>query len=194
MDPFKTLLLNAPGTAGSSVAITGGSINGTNIGATTPGTGAFTTVTASSTTASTTTGTGSIINSGGFGNAGAINAGGGITTTQSSTGLAELRATNSNASGYSGVGIVNTGASGRWWTIGVGGNTAGNASLRQKLYVYDETSAAIRSTMDTNGNYVLSTGDIELETIGKGVIIKSPDGTRWRVTVSNAGAMVVAAA
>jgi len=44
MDVFKTLLLSTPGAIGSSVAITGGSINGTNIGATTPGTGAFTTV------------------------------------------------------------------------------------------------------------------------------------------------------
>lgn len=46
MDVFKTLILSQPGEVGSNVAITGGSINGTNIGATTPGTGAFTTLSA----------------------------------------------------------------------------------------------------------------------------------------------------
>ncbi len=78
MDIFKTLLVSTPGAVGSSVAITGGSINGTNIGATTPGSGAFTTLTASgattltATTASTSTTTGALIVSGGVGVAKAI--------------------------------------------------------------------------------------------------------------------------
>jgi hypothetical protein len=82
MDIFKTLLVSTPGAVGSSVAITGGSINGTNIGATTPGSGAFTTLTASgattltATTASTSTTTGALVVSGGVGVAGAVWAGG----------------------------------------------------------------------------------------------------------------------
>jgi len=77
MDVFKTLLIDTPGTTGASVAITGGSINGTNIGATTAGTGAFTTLTASgattltATTASTSSTTGALVVSGGVGVAGA---------------------------------------------------------------------------------------------------------------------------
>lgn len=37
-------------------------------------------------------------------------------------------------------------------------------------------------------------GDLELFTAGQGVILHSPDGTRYRLTVSNAGALVVTAA
>lgn len=37
---------------------------------------------------------------------------------------------------------------------------------------------------------IVQTQDAEVETIGKGLVIKSPDGTRWRLTVSNAGAPI----
>lgn len=37
-------------------------------------------------------------------------------------------------------------------------------------------------------------GTIELMGSGVGVVMKSPDGTRWRLTINNAGAVVVAAA
>ena len=73
-----------------------------------------------------------------------------VSTSQSTTGLARLDARNSNASGYAGVQISNTGTSGRSWTIGVGGNTAGNASLKNVLYIYDETAGAIVRTIDAN--------------------------------------------
>lgn len=91
MDVFKTLIHSQPGAVGSNVAITGGSVNGTNIGATTPGTGAFTTLTASgtftasgdaavlSTTASTSTTTGALTVAGGVGVAGAGSFGGNVT-------------------------------------------------------------------------------------------------------------------
>jgi hypothetical protein len=36
-------------------------------------------------------------------------------------------------------------------------------------------------------------GDIEASAISKGVILKSPDGTRYRVTVANGGTLSVAA-
>lgn len=71
MDVFKTLIHSQPGAVGSTVAVTGGSINGTNIGATTPGTGAFTTLTASgattvtATTDSSSTSTGALVVTGG---------------------------------------------------------------------------------------------------------------------------------
>lgn len=37
-------------------------------------------------------------------------------------------------------------------------------------------------------------GDVEIVNTGSGVIVKSPDNTRWRITVSNAGAISIAAA
>jgi hypothetical protein len=39
----------------------------------------------------------------------------------------------------------------------------------------------------------VSAGDVEVDTIAKGVILKSPDGTRYRVTVANGGTLSVAA-
>jgi hypothetical protein len=33
-------------------------------------------------------------------------------------------------------------------------------------------------------------GDIEITEIGRGVILRSPNGTRWRVTVDNSGTLV----
>lgn len=36
----------------------------------------------------------------------------------------------------------------------------------------------------------LTAEDIEITTVGKGVIMKSPNGNRWRLTPSNAGASV----
>ena len=88
MDVFKTLIHSQPGAVGSNVAITGGSVNGTNIGATTPGTGAFTTLTASgvttltNTTAATNTTSGAVQVAGGIGVAGAGYFGGDILAGQ----------------------------------------------------------------------------------------------------------------
>lgn len=41
---------------------------------------------------------------------------------------------------------------------------------------------------------VTAAGEFETNIAGGGVVLKSPDGTRWRLTISNAGAVVVAAA
>lgn len=40
-------------------------------------------------------------------------------------------------------------------------------------------------------NKFITEEDIEITDTTKGVILVSPDATRWRVTVSNAGALVV---
>lgn len=37
-------------------------------------------------------------------------------------------------------------------------------------------------------------GDIECDTVGSGFIVKSPDSTRWRITVNNLGVLVTTAA
>lgn len=41
--------------------------------------------------------------------------------------------------------------------------------------------------------YVNAKGDVELPTIGTGIILKSPNGTRYRVTVTDAGALTTTA-
>ena len=43
---------------------------------------------------------------------------------------------------------------------------------------------------DSNGNIEVKAGDVYIENIGSGVIMKSPDGNCWRMTVDNAGSPV----
>jgi hypothetical protein len=74
---------------------------------------------------------------------------------------------------------------------GLGSNTAvlGNSSI---------TTTALRGnvgigTTAPSSKLQVSAGDVEVDTIAKGVILKSPDGTRYRVTVANGGTLSVAA-
>ncbi|MCR9052888.1 MAG: hypothetical protein ACE362_21700 [Phaeodactylibacter xiamenensis] len=64
--------------------------------------------------------------------------------------------------------------------IGVDGNVPTEiASFQKSNYVFS-TEGGIRST----------SGDIYIEELGKGVIMKSPNGNCWRVTVSNSGGFI----
>jgi hypothetical protein len=46
---------------------------------------------------------------------------------------------------------------------------------------------------NTQASFVLKNNDIEVEEIGKGVILSSPDGTRYRISVANGGTISIAA-
>jgi hypothetical protein len=46
----------------------------------------------------------------------------------------------------------------------------------------------------TEKSAIMGNGEFEHAVAGAGIVLKSPDGTRWRLTVSNAGALVIAAA
>lgn len=48
-----------------------------------------------------------------------------------------------------------------------------------------------REAVTARINRFITGEDIEVSTIGKGIILVSPNGTRWRVTVNNAGVLVV---
>lgn len=149
MDVFKTLIHSQPGAVGSTVAITGGSINGTNIGATTPGTGAFTTLSASSTSTLTGTVTTSTITgpattdltlSGGSsgaslvlgqGSSGAatftLPGSGGILATQTRNGQSVIRLTNASTGtgAFANLELVNSGFTGSLYQFGTGYTTSG---------------------------------------------------------------------
>jgi hypothetical protein len=67
-----------------------------------------------------------------------------------------------------------------------------------------ETDATGRMTITSSGNIGIgntsptsklqvTNGDIEVETIASGLILKSPDGTRYRVTAANGGTLSVSA-
>lgn len=75
-----------------------------------------------------------------------------------------------------------------------------DATRSRDLELFTLTNGAgVSFSMTTGGTTsrfakFFSTGDLELFTSGQGVILHSPDGTRYRLTVSNAGAVVVTAA
>lgn len=47
-----------------------------------------------------------------------------------------------------------------------------------------------QAELDVNG-VIMSSGRLELTTNGRGIVLKSPDGTAYRITVDNAGSLVV---
>jgi hypothetical protein len=48
-------------------------------------------------------------------------------------------------------------------------------------------------TLDTTNKRTVASGDVEVTDLAKGVVLKSPDGTRWRISVSNAGVLTTVA-
>lgn len=62
------------------------------------------------------------------------------------------------------------------------------------------TSGKIVTIGDNNGTsyaekaFYNVDGELELTTVGKGIILKSPDGTRYRLTIDNGGTASISAA
>ena len=61
-------------------------------------------------------------------------------------------------------------------------------------YAAFTVSSAGNLTIDAVGGTIYTPDDIECTTSGGGVILKSPDGTRYRITVANGGTLSIAAA
>jgi len=69
---------------------------------------------------------------------------------------AQLEVSRSATDGYSTIRWSNTGASGRTYEIGLGGNTAA-AGFANNLYFYDSTASATRMVIDASGNLGVGT-------------------------------------
>jgi hypothetical protein len=69
-------------------------------------------------------------------------------------------------------------------------NTAGDKAGALLYGTFNATPAS--QTLKINAGNTSTFGDVEVTDTTKGLILKSPDGTRWRVTVNNAGALGVA--
>ncbi len=170
MDVFKPLLISTPGSVGSSVAITGGSINGTNIGATTPGTGAFTTISATGTISSNIVSAGMSTGSNstsGYSNYSSDIHGGTLISSNVKRETNDYKIANTHAS-LSGMMITTPGASqtnqGEWqfWAAAPASVTAGNAYAGTKVFTVSNTATSVlqttASTNTTTGALVVSGG------------------------------------
>lgn len=81
-------------------------------------------------------------------------------------------------------------------------STHGIGAVGDNLTLY--TNGGERIRIDSTGNtgigntspaskLTVTGGDAEVDTVGKGFILKSPDGTRYRITVANGGALSASA-
>ena len=101
--------------------------------------------------------------------------------------------------GYSAA-YLNTGGSDR--TTGnncvfVGANTKGsaNGTTNENVFGYGAEGAGSNTVRlgNTSVTSVTTSGDIETDLIGKGFILRSPDGTRYRISVANGGGLSASA-
>jgi len=96
---------------------------------------------------------------------GALTTTGDVTTTEATTVVAHTVA-NTNSAGYSILNIKNTGASGREYQVGMGGNTSAQAG---KWYVYDAIAAAVRFSISSGGDITVGQGNLIQGTAAKGI-------------------------
>ena len=71
------------------------------------------------------------------------------------SGATGVRVINANAGGYSTIDLQNSGASGRSYSLGVGGSATG--TFANAFYIYDATAAALRLALDSSGNLGIGT-------------------------------------
>jgi hypothetical protein len=81
--------------------------------------------------------------------------------------------------------------------IFLGGSTKGSAdgTTNETVIGFGATGAGTNTVRlgASNVTKVETSGDFETDAVGKGFILKSPDGTRYRITVANGGALSASA-
>jgi hypothetical protein len=136
----------------NAVAITGGTVNGTSVGATTASTGAFTDFTASGTASFTSTG--------------ALKVPVGTTAQQPTPVTGQIRYNTSNNQ-YEGYGASS------WGSLG-GGATGGGGN---QVFVENDQNVTTNYTI-TSGKNAMSAGPI---TVDSGVTVTVPTGSVWTI-------------
>ena len=94
------------------------------------------------------------------------------------SGVVAAGITNTEVSGFSVLQLRNTGASGRTYQIGVGGNTSGQNG---NLYVYDATATAVRLTLDSAGIVTMPAYGAGAATFSAAGVISSVSDETWKI-------------
>jgi hypothetical protein len=74
--------------------------------------------------------------------------------------------------------------------------TDGNLTVASRIRVgYGESDTTTPATyaLDATGEVAVTSGDVELTTASKGIILKSPNGTRYRVNINDSGELTTSA-
>lgn len=72
------------------------------------------------------------------------------------------------------------------------GNADNTSDVSKPISTIQQTALDLKAPKAApvfTGTVEASTGDFEAATVGKSLVVKSPDGTRYRVTVANGGAL-----
>jgi hypothetical protein len=75
--------------------------------------------------------------------------------------------------------------------------SCGSGSPNEKLMLFPNGQVVVGATVPTDptsANLVVNTKSIELETPGEGILMRSPNGSRWLVTVDNTGTLSIVSA
>lgn len=120
------------------------------------------------------------------------------TNEPSTSNLGNIRAFNYNADGGANVMVSNN--LGNNFEMGINGSASPFGANEAYLWYYSDNDIKIATgsverlrikNSTGGGNVEVKTGDVYIENIGSGVILTSPNGNCWRMTVSDAGAQVI---
>ena len=107
-----------------------------------------------------------------------------------------IRVQNVNANGVTRMNVTND--NNTEMVFGINNSTSSFGANEAFLWYFDNFDFKIGiggferlRIKNTTGNIEVKTGDVYVENIGSGVIMKSPNGNCWRMTVSDAGLPVV---
>jgi hypothetical protein len=74
--------------------------------------------------------------------------------------------------------------------------TDGNLTVASRIRVgYGESDTTTPATyaLDATGEVAVTSGDVELTTASRGIILKSPNGTRYLVNINDSGELTTSA-
>lgn len=89
---------------------------------------------------------------------------GNIFSVHNAASVKGIEVQNASTSGYAVLTVNNNGTSGRSFAVGSGGSAAGSSELQSRFYIYDNTAALTRLTLDSAGVFDFRAGAITLGT------------------------------